>query len=235
MARTKTEPAPSIMSGLPRLPDDDLNATSQQSSDVATQPIVDRSATEPTPAPGEPVKDAHATPSLIERLKSQAETDRQSAESAFTTLVARLARNEGDETEVAAVLQASGKSLAELETAVDHAKRIIGLKAIAADAPDADAAMRLARTAFRDLKERQKQQSKEMEAEFNAVRSALHSAERRSSRCQGAANDLARLSHVPVVPPPPEPARDYEVLERRYNGLVARNQGPISVAGRDQA
>ena len=215
----KTDPVPSS----------DLEGSSLQANDVDAQLTEATHLTEMSNSTGEPRQEPHTTPettpqSLIERLKAKAEQDRQESEDDFAKLVGQLAREEATENEVTDVLKASGKTLAELEKAVDHQREIIRLKSIVAELPGAESAHRDARAALNDLKAEHRLRETEMESELRLASRVERHASVRLQRINEAKNELNRMLPVvnePHTLPPSEALKLRPIHSRNLDWRVA--------------
>ena len=187
MARTKSEPVPPV-ADLPTLP-----------SDVATAslPPLDAETTEmPSPAVAPP-SDAPATPepiTLLDLLRHKAETEKLDIEVEWDAIVKKLATDSATEAEVTAVLTSSGRSLSDLETAVNRQRRIIHLQTLVDDLPEAEAAHRDARAVCNAIKAEHKRHEKEMELEMKLLARTVNHTDIRMRRAQEARSELARMS-----------------------------------------
>lgn len=198
MSKTlKTEPNVMVH---PMLPGD-------TDSPAFAPPIEDAMPTETVDPATEPLSEALTTPepSLFDRLKAEAESEKLASEVEWNRVVALVATGTADESEVRDMLFASGKSVAELETAVARQKKINKLQALIADIEPANASQQEAQSAFNQLKADQKKQTEAMLAEFKRVRGILTTAMARSSRAQNARFDMTHIDGLPQFTPPPPP------------------------------
>lgn len=136
---------------------------------------------------------------VLDKLKSKMESEQQAAATEWDALVEKLARDEGSEKEVAAVLKAAGRSLDELQTDVDRAKRIQFLRGEIAKYPTALADQRKAMQRLADFRSEKEATQKALDVELWRVRGENNAASQRVERLRGLASELEKLTGAPVV------------------------------------
>ena len=164
---------------------------------------------------------------LIQTLKEKSELDRQRFEAELPVLAERVAHGEATEKEVAAWVKSSGKTLDELQAAVDRQLEIDRLKALAGEFRERSLA------AYRNQLEIAKYRAftikaqREFEHNANHLRSLGWQVGREASESQEAHRKLAELTGKPFQVP--NLAEDYRALDAEFADAVVAEAVAVPV------
>lgn len=196
MARTKTEPVPSYLD----LPD--TNTVTLPPIAVDNLPPIEDVAVIAEAETTIATVEAHTTPepSLLDKLKTAAETKRLVAEAAWNAIIPQVAAGIADQNEVNFVMLAAGRSLDDLQAAVERQHEIERLRGVISEHAQRVATHTAARQEFKSFETRKRQIVNELDAEGRKLSSAMRAASRDAERCQEANAALSRLTgqYVPL-------------------------------------
>jgi hypothetical protein len=135
---------------------------------------------------------------VLEKLRSKMEADQQSAATEWETLVGKVCDDDASETEISKVLKRTGRSVDELQAAVERTQTIRQLRAEVEKFAERSVIANEAHKKLMGLRPKRLAAIRELDLEERRFRSACWTANQAVERSRNAAIKLEKLTGEPV-------------------------------------